>query len=144
MPAAGTLGHLTDHDRINKLGTLGYTQVVAPQGSIGTGPVQIGTLTLTVTVGSGRRVRVSGQVGMSQTGSAGLVEVLIYEGASPIKRCVLSMGAAESATFSPAVILAPSAGSHTYRLVAVASAGTATTFCSATDPNWILVEDVGV
>jgi hypothetical protein len=124
-------------------GTLGYAQTTSAQSSITTA-VDLTSLTVTVTVGSGRRIRVSGQVGMTIATPGGQVEVNIYEGGTQLKRSVQTLGAVTVATYQPSVVLTPSAGSHTYNLKALANAGIAATFASATDPNWILVEDIGV
>ena len=144
-------GNITD-ERINlgvPLGTLGYVQTIAPQGSITTVVDVVGSVT--VTVGAGRRIRISGFANMyASAGTAGGGDLYIYEGSTSLvyaEDFFPAVGSASSGntSFSPTVILQPSAGQHTYKLRAGAWGG-ATIVMNAqnADPAYILVEDVGI
>ena len=120
----------------------GYAQVTANQGSI-TAVVDLTGLSITVTVGAGRRIRVSGHVIMSNTAIGNCV-VYIYEGGTQLQEHIITCAAANGfTTNTPSVILQPSAGTHTYKLRAQASSGTGSTTALAIDPAWIMAEDIG-
>jgi hypothetical protein len=147
--AAGTLNR-SDHVHLGP-GTLsgGYAQVTANQTGIGAGPTDLTTLTATVTVVSGRRIKISaggGQVSYSDTATAHSVDVL--EGATTLGRVFISpsLAAGGFALLSGSIILTPTAGAHTYKFTATRYLGTGTMALGAapTQPAFILVEDVGV
>lgn len=146
--AANDIGHIAEHNRLLGVpfGTLGYAQNTALSQTVTTGAA-ITSLTSTVTVGSGRRIRVTGRVGFSTTVAADAVLLQIVETATqlegfaaPLPTTGLPYGVMTS------VVLTPSAGAHTYFLQAVRSAGTGviTATGTATAKAWILVEDIGV
>lgn len=124
-------------------GTLGYAQAVASQLSIGTTITDLTSLSVAVTVGESRRIRVSFSVPAQQKTSAGLMEVRIMEGATQLQRHLEHAGTAEFRSMVNSVILTPTAGAHTYKLSAATSANTLDMIAGATTPAYILVEDIG-
>ena len=148
---AGDLGHVAEHNRLSgvPLGTLtsGYAQVTANQTGITTS-VNLTGLTVTVTVGSGRRIRISGQGWFSSSVASDTGQLLIQEGATVLNggQVVTPAGAGQLASTFVSAILQPSAGAHTYKLTAARAGGSGSmTFnAGATFPAYILVEDIGV
>lgn len=143
MPySAGQLGHLAVHDRLDLLGTLGFAGQATSQTAIGTTITDITGLAVTVTVAAGRRVRVSavGQINHDNTQVASLI---LREGTTVLQTSQHSGAAGETRAHSPSVILTPTAGSHTYKVSMQTSTGTAGLVASATQPAYILVEDIG-
>lgn len=126
-------------------GWIGYIEVTASQTGITTGS-DLTSLTLTVTVGTGRRIRVSGLGQMLSTaGSPAFTPFIqILEGATILQPAVSSQTAlGTTVSLAPSVILTPTSGSHTYKLQAGANSGTWTMAASSTAPAYILVEDLG-
>lgn len=127
--------------------TLGYAEVVANQGSITT-EADLTGLVATVTVPAGRRLRITGYVGSWASTAAGdRVILAIKEGATQLNRVITAEGETtvgnQSAGGVIQHVVSPSAGTHTYKLTAAqADAGTITMFASATQPAFILVEDI--
>lgn len=126
-------------------GWIGYAEVVAAQGGI-TAEVDLAGLSVTVTVGSNRRIRVTGDITLLPTGTT--TQAWIKEGSTKLKRFAF-VNDSGSGIATPAlhqtgsVILTPTAGSHTYKLSADSGGGGASTAAGATDPHFILVEDLG-
>lgn len=122
--------------------TLGYAEVTAAQTGI-TSETDLTGLSKTVTVGSGRRVRITGFVPLQQVTSAAIPRVLIH--ADGVQETDAFHDTAANAFFNihVAAVVTPSAGSHTYKLRASTNAGTLSTVTSATNPAFILVEDIG-
>jgi hypothetical protein len=129
---------------INAGGTLGYAQATSAQTGITTN-VDLTSLSVTVTVGAGRRIRVSFAYGAANTVADNGTAVLLKEGANALMSSVVLHGNATVAgTNSGAAILTPSAGNHTYKLTAQNYVGGISSITSsATSPSWILVEDIG-
>lgn len=127
-------------------GTLGYAEAVANQTGI-TAAVDLTSLSVAVTVGAGRRIRVTGFTRpFAATVTTDAVEMMINEGATLLQ----SIPTRFSETARPeglmgAVILTPSVGSHTYKLQMRRYAGTGTISneAAANAPSFIHVEDVG-
>jgi len=130
-------------------GTLsgGYAQVTAAQSPI-TVLVAVTGVTVTVTVGAGRRIKVTTFVPMVSTTATDTLGVAIYEGANQLAIQWIALSATGGSGFgSPlATVLTPSAGAHTYfaQCLRVAGAGTVSTGAGITNPAWILAEDIGV
>jgi hypothetical protein len=123
-------------------GWIGYNEVTANQSTI-TSVVDLTSLTVTVTVGTGRRIRVSAHCTLQQNSAAGEQQLYIFEGAQiGISRITAHSGLGFY-THTPSVVLTPSSGSHTYKLRAAAVAGNLDLVASATAPAYILVEDIG-
>lgn len=124
-------------------GTLGYAQVTASQAGI-TAAVDLTGLSVTVTVGTSRRIRVTGSVYLTSTVLDDGMASRILEGAN-----MLQEGQAPArpvyASIERSVILTPTPGSHTYKMQALraSGAGSVTSGAGATYPAFILVEDIG-
>lgn len=130
--------------------TNGYASVAVSQGSITT-VVDLANLTVTVTVGSGRRIRVSFGCEFNSTNSTDNFSVSLVEGVATLNGATLPIvasgsGGSARGYFSVSTILTPTAGSHTYKLQAIRAngIGTGTMVASATQPAFILAEDIGV
>ena len=139
---APTAGEVLTAVNLEKMagGWIGYDQIVADLTSATSLDV---VSSGAVTVGTGRRIRISGLVNMLKDATAGYVEVYIMEGATQ-HGLVYFTGAASSRGYgNPSVILQPSAGSHTYKLSYTCSLGAATAKAFAIGPAFIHVEDVG-
>lgn len=128
-------------------GVLGYAQVTADQTGI-TSEVDLTGLSVPVTVGSNRRIRVTGQgiagstadqdglLGRIKEGAMNLGRWIQADTSHPVNPFILSSGS---------VILTPSAGAHTYKLSLTRYRGTGSASLTANPeyPASILVEDIG-
>lgn len=145
---AAVAGEVLTAANVNRVpgGWIGYNEVTASQGSIGATEVALTTLTVTVTVGTSRRIRISAETMFATTVAQDVAELRIKEGTTVLQaRPRKIMAASQSETISASVVLTPSAGSHTYYLAAIlaSGSGTITSAASATQPASILVEDIG-
>lgn len=123
--------------------TLGYAQVTANQTGI-TAETDLTGLTTTVTVGSSRRVRITGYVGFQKVTNTGIAALRIKESTTQLQDTFLdNLIANQVGYLCSSVVLTPSAGSHTYKLALAASTATVSMTASATAPSFILVEDIG-
>lgn len=128
-------------------GQLNYAQVVAAQNGITAGPTDLTSLSVAVTVGTGRRIKITGhgQLNYSDATTGHVIDVL--EGAVTLGRVGGSprMANTDVQVFDSSVILSPSAGAHTYKLSALryVGAGNLNLQAAATNPAFILVEDIG-
>lgn len=152
-PASADLVNVTTDisDNMDKLdllpgGTLGYAQVIASQVGI-TAAVDLTGLTVTVTVGAGRRIRITGFGLIYGSVVDAIPGVQIFEGATALTivgRHIVTT-ANTTTTFTGSVVLTPSTGVHTYKLVmSNAGGGNVSLDASSTYPAFILVEDIGV
>jgi hypothetical protein len=126
------------------LGTLGYAQTSSNQGPTAP-PFDITGATVTVTVGPGRRIKITGVVLLSSSVTTDLPQLQINEGATLIYAVDGPALAGNGQTLCATTVLTPSAGSHTYKLTATRVSGSGNfTINSATGWNcYILVEDIG-
>lgn len=128
-------------------GTLGYAQVVANQGTF-TGTTDLTSLTVTVSVAAGRRIKITGQCVLSSSVTSDSAALLILEGVTTLQDANAQLGVTGQfgATCTAIVILTPTVGAHTYKLTAqrIAGSGNITMDASAPQPAFILVEDIGV
>lgn len=129
-------------------GTLGYAQVTANQTITASGTeTDLTGLTATVTVGTGRRIRISGQGILSRTVADGVTLGRFKESTTALGRWAQHSPSAntEFGHSHGAVILTPSAGSHTYKLTLQRFSGTGNVTLNAdsTSPAFILCEDIG-
>lgn len=122
-------------------GELGYAQSVTVQPGI-TAVVDVTGGSKTVMVGAGRRIRISGQGGASSTVADDQAIGRIKEGATELGVWLYGRLPGNG---SGSAILTPTAGAHTYKLTIERAAGTGTVTlgASATNPCFILVEDIG-
>lgn len=127
-------------------GWIGYVESAGNQAGIGSSEVDLTGLTVTVTVGPSRRIKIGGQVTVSGDGAK---EVKIYEDGVHIGRLGISstsVGTSENnRTLSGACWRSPSSGSHTYKFRALTSPTSSMTVTgsAANSPNFITVEDLG-
>jgi len=125
-------------------GWIGYEQVITNQGPFGPADTDLTGLSVAVTVGAGRRIRVSCLVTLAVGLAAGRLHLNINEGATVLQHSEEDQGLNGYTTVELSAVLTPTAGVHTYKLQAGASTGTtATLSASATGPAYILVEDLG-
>lgn len=124
--------------------TLGYAEVTANQTGIGTSATDLTNLSVTVTVGSGRRIRITGHCIFQKDTAAGYIIMPIREGATQLNEGIETVSAALGfVTFDSSAVETPSAGSHTYKLMAMTENNTCSLQASALLPAFILVEDIG-
>ena len=124
-------------------GWLGYVQVTTAQGSITTA-VDLTGLSVTVTVGASRRVRVSWDTHCSASGGGMSVAVKCMEGGTQLQMSeVQVVSDLYGLAVAGSVVLTPTPGAHTYKLQGQGNGGTATLVASGTYPSWLLVEDIG-
>lgn len=120
--------------------TLGYAEVTANQTSI-TAEVDLAGLSVTATVAAGRRIRVLGSAYFTNTGTSGYDILKVYE--DGVQKSERAQPADPDAHAVECIaILSPSAGTHTWKLRAQATGGTATSYGNALYPAYILVEDI--
>jgi hypothetical protein len=140
--AAGTAASTTP---TSTLGTLGYSQVTATQGPF-TVLTDLTGLTVTVTVGSGRRIRIIGFAPMQSTVAGDSVDLFIRESGTTLQTATFALNViGGNFAASVSMVLTPAAGSHTYNLSAqrIAGTGNITMSAAATAPAHIVVEDIG-
>lgn len=129
------------------LGTLGVARVETSQTPITT-KVDLTGLSVAVTVGTGRRIKITGSIGVVSTVADDAIRVSIQEGATilQLRDVVHRNNNATVLEMEPWVTLTPSAGSHTYKLALERLQGTGdvTMNAGATFPALLLVEDIGV
>lgn len=126
------------------LGTLGYAEKTATNQT-GIGSVtNLTGLSVAVTVGTGRRIKVTGVAPLKQNTSAGGPVLYIFEGGSQLQTTFFPCLVNQTVQPYVQVILSPSAGAHTYNLAAAASLNTIDTSYGVAGPAFILVEDIGV
>ena len=144
---AAVAGEVLTAANVNKLpgGWIGYNEVTANQATITT-VVDLTSLTVTVTVGASRRIRVSSQCPFFSSVAGDYVSLQIVEGATVLQDLSEAMSSALSGhRLAAIVVLTPTTGSHTYKLRASRASGTGsvTMAAAATSPAFILVEDMG-
>ena len=123
------------------LGTLGYAQVTGDQLAMGAFTDLTG-LGVTVTVGAGRRIRITGFWNAIKH-TADWVQASVREGGTTLAFSQLTIPDAAQAYFIVTAVLKPSAGSHTYQLQTNPNTGTVDLKAQAAAPCYIHVEDIG-
>lgn len=123
--------------------TLGYAEVTADQLTI-TADTDLTGLASTVTVAAGRRIRITGRARLSHSAADANIRLAIMEGATRIAYAEQHIPiAANGFHYTVTAVVAPTAGTHTYKLqVDHFTAGTGNMHANATDPAYILVEDI--
>ncbi len=124
-------------------GVLGYAEVTSGQSGI-TSVTDLTGLSVTVDVPAGRKVRVTGRGGVSQQTGAGVHRGRIQEGATVLQDWSWGdLPAGERTHAMGSVVVAPSSGSHTYKLTLDTSSGSTSLVAASDRPAFILVEDLG-
>lgn len=130
-------------------GSLGYAIKTTNQTGIGTAFTDVVGLSVTVTVGTNRLIRIT-TAALLVAGSAAVNGALtIREGASTLlagaaDHSALSAAGVATPFFTSVIIAAPSSGSHTYKTSTFMDANADNQLqASSTNPAYILVEDVG-
>jgi hypothetical protein len=130
-------------------GWIGYAEKTSDQAGISSTQVDISSLTTTVTVNASRRLLISAYVDAGGSAVNDRFAVLIMDGATQLQSSVLYVPFADAAittmSFTPMTVETPTAGAHTYKLVAVRNngSGTMTIQASAANPGMLLVQDIG-
>lgn len=141
MPAAGGQGSAAQIP----WGWLGYAEVTADQTPI-TAEVDLTSLTVLVTVGTSRRIKITGRALAADTNGLEVISLIVKEGATQLT--TFRSGSTVSTIahgLVAEVVLTPSAGAHTYKLAMARQSGTGTVtmIATATVPAFILVQDIG-
>jgi hypothetical protein len=128
-------------------GQLGYAQVTANQATITT-EVALTGLSVTVTVGANRSIRIVGSIRFGATNIDNAAILRIKEGSTTLQIAedvASRISSQVNTSLERSVILTPSAGAHTYLLSLAQSVGTGSVNLNAgtTNPAFILVEDIG-
>lgn len=140
-PVAGTAITAANHAKFPG-GWIGYAEITANQTGI-SAQTDITSLTVTVTAGTTRRILAEGYCRITQQTSSGVGEVYVVEDGSNVNRSSLTRSAADNGMHHPRAVRTPSAGSHTYKLAASVGSGTIDIIASASQPAFILVQDLG-
>lgn len=129
-------------------GWIGYVEVTANQGSITT-EVDLTSLTLTVTVGSSRRLRIMGSMMFSSTVASDTAQCNLYDttsGSTKLSQSLVGLvSAGQGASTTVHCIITPASGSRSYKLTGRRGAGTGTlTMLAASDvPAFLMIQDIG-
>lgn len=126
---------------------LKYAEVTSGVSPLATASPGTTLASITVTVPSGRQVRVKGYVFLNSSVSGDTVYAGIFEGSTQLQSDQMAWDGNVNYTkaMKPERVLTPSAGTHTYLLTAWRHTGTGTvaSVADATDPAFIYAEDVG-
>ena len=122
--------------------TLAYAQIVANQTGITTTPADVTGLSVSVVVAEGRRIRVSAFSLFQKRTALGWTRMYIYEGATALAESLMTASTDEYLTLSPAVVLTPTGGVHTYKINVDTSVNTTDLLANPGYPAYILVEDI--
>lgn len=123
----------------------GYAQTTTSQTAI-TADTNLTGMSVTVTVGANRRIKVTCQAVVQRTVADGLALGFIKEDTVGIQVwCDFVPSNTSGFLTTGSAILTPTAGSHTYAMSLGRSTGTGTigTVSNAQSPVFILVEDIG-
>mgnify|MGYP007090086409 CR=1 FL=1 len=126
------------------LGEVGYASKTSHQTGITTAGADVTSMSVTFTAVAGRSYRVSAMQRVTQQSSAAIVTMRLHDGSGT--QLAAWQQTLEAAEVGTAIILArfsPGAGSTTYKLNLITSAGTVDANASSTAPGFILVEDLG-
>lgn len=124
-------------------GWIGYAEVTADQAGI-TVEVDLTGLTVTVTVGTSRRIKITAAVYPVSTVANDIVTVKIAESATILQTRSVSLPVSgANGELTAICVLTPSVGAHTYKLRMVRVTGSVTSSAGATFPAFLLVEDLG-
>lgn len=126
-------------------GWIGYAEVTADQTTI-TSETDLTSLTVTVTVGSNRRIKITGHIRVNGSTTDNVAGLRIKESTTTLQLAsTYNPGTSSHTTLIGQVVLTPSAGSHSYKLSleTLTGGGNVSLEASATNPAYILVEDMG-
>jgi hypothetical protein len=138
---AGDVYTAANHARMPG-GWIGDAKVTAPQAGI-TGETDLTGLSVAVTVGTNRRIKISAAVSVAR-GAGGDAALYVKEGSTYLQAAEILSSAADVGPVSTFVTLTPSAGAHTYKLTLSSLGGAAVTLnAAAAQPAMLLVEDIG-
>ena len=121
-------------------GILGVASTTTVQTGIGTGAADLTGLTLTFSTPANRRIRASTVVEFGPSTNL-VASVAIKEGVGNLQTQAQVM--ASYATIALQYTASPTAGSHTWFLIAGTSTGTMDTVTSAPQPIQFVIEDLG-
>lgn len=126
-------------------GQYAYAQVTANQATLGVGPTNLtGLTTGAITYVANRRVRLSGHWVQAATGGGGEGFGSIREGGTTLKQDIRSFGSGSDRHGQiPSLVLSPTAAAHTYVMSGGKNAFDSDLNASATNPAYILSEDMG-
>jgi hypothetical protein len=142
-PVAGTAITAANHAKFPG-GWIGYAETTTAQTGIAAGPTDLTSLSVTVTVGTSRRITIQGSTGIQQITSTGLGDLQIRNGSGTVlNRARVSTTATSIGQLECTSVQTPSSGSNTYKLSLGTSAGTIDTVAASTNPAFILVQDIG-
>lgn len=101
-------------------------------------------LAVTITADGTHRWKVTFWVSISNTtaGATGC-NVKLLEGATVLQQCYQTLVTGQYLMYAYTWIGTPTAGSHTYKLNAAMDSGTASTNVGATNPAFLIAEDIG-
>lgn len=121
---------------------LGYAQITSTATQTGVGSGDVASLTTTVTVGTRPIVVEFGCDGLVNSSGSGIATAQIKESTTILAQATVSLTTI-GMVICRRVRLAPSAGSHTYKInLAQVITGNSQIICSATDPAYIAVFEV--
>jgi len=126
-------------------GSSWYAQVTANQTPI-TALVDLTSLTVTVTVPAGRRLKITGYGILSSSVADDNASISIVEDGTTVQTASVTLRPVGNGVVCiPLVVRTPAAGTHTYKLQAARGNGTGniTLNAGASQPAFILVEDIG-
>lgn len=135
---------------LSTLGKVGYGQAVADQGSIAGTTVALTNLTASFTAIAGRRYRVSAKVEPRSTVSGDVVWLFLRDGVggtvlqtAKVQLSSVGIGVSKVLIWSNNASIS---GAKTYSLEMqrVSGSGTVISGASATEPAFVLVEDIGL
>jgi hypothetical protein len=124
-------------------GWIGYAVSTSVQGSIGATLSDVTGLAVAVTVGTSRRLKITGYIPVAQITASGQITSVIMEGAVQLGGVQRNVAATGVDLMLSTVVVTPGAGSHTYKLQLATTSGSVSSNCSTTNPGFLLVEDIG-
>jgi hypothetical protein len=125
-------------------GVQAYSATATPQGGIAAGPTDLTSLSVTFTAVANRYYRTSIYVAdFIQSGAAGQVYMFLAENGTAVNRMAFKANAGDSFGANLQHIGAYTAGSRTHKATAGTSGGGLATSGSASEQNYIIVEDIG-
>lgn len=127
-------------------GSLGYVFTTGSTQAGITTVVDITSLSTIVTIGTGRLIKISGEVQAQSTVADDTARLQIQEGATILQVCDQLMRPANTTNkMKLSIVLTPTPGSHTYKLTMqrIAGSGTITVNQNTPSVSQLLIEDIG-